>query len=53
MNLYQNIQRLKLDVAQVAPLHGARLATLDDIKTAATPAAAAAPAATPAGRGGA
>ena len=38
VNLYQNIERLKLDVAQIAALHGPRLATLDDLKKAATPA---------------
>jgi hypothetical protein len=35
LNLYQNIQRLKLDVAQIAPLHGSRLATLQELVTAA------------------
>jgi glyoxylase-like metal-dependent hydrolase (beta-lactamase superfamily II) len=34
VNLYENIQRLKLDVRQIAALHGPRLATLDDLKTA-------------------
>lgn len=33
VNFYDNIQRLKLDVKQIAPLHG-RLATLDDLKKA-------------------
>jgi hypothetical protein len=37
VNLYENIQRMKLDVAQIAALHGPRLATLDDLKKAATP----------------
>ena len=40
VNLYANIQRLKLDVAQIAGLHG-RLATIDELKTAAAPAPAA------------
>jgi hypothetical protein len=40
VNLYANIQRLKLDVAQIAGLHG-RLATIDDLKTATMPPAAA------------
>ena len=34
MNLYDNIQRLKLDVRQIAALHGPRVATLNDLKTA-------------------
>jgi glyoxylase-like metal-dependent hydrolase (beta-lactamase superfamily II) len=38
VNLYQNVQRLKLDVAQIAALHGPRLATLEDLQKAATPA---------------
>jgi glyoxylase-like metal-dependent hydrolase (beta-lactamase superfamily II) len=38
VNLYENIQKLKLDVAQIAPLHGNRLATMDDLKQASTPA---------------
>ena len=29
INLYDNIQRLKLDVAKIAPIHG-RLATMAD-----------------------
>jgi glyoxylase-like metal-dependent hydrolase (beta-lactamase superfamily II) len=37
LNLYQNIERLKLDVAQIAALHGPRLATLEDLKKAVTP----------------
>jgi glyoxylase-like metal-dependent hydrolase (beta-lactamase superfamily II) len=32
-NLYDNMQRLKLDVQQIAPLHG-RLITIDDLKSA-------------------
>jgi hypothetical protein len=38
VNLYETIQKLKLDVAQIAPLHGNRLATMDDLKQATTPA---------------
>ncbi len=34
VNLYENIERLKLDVKQIAGLHGPRLATLDDLRTA-------------------
>jgi glyoxylase-like metal-dependent hydrolase (beta-lactamase superfamily II) len=34
LNLYHNIQRLKLDVAQIAALHGPRLATMQDLATA-------------------
>jgi glyoxylase-like metal-dependent hydrolase (beta-lactamase superfamily II) len=30
-NLYQNITRLKLNVAQIVPLHGARVATLEEL----------------------
>jgi glyoxylase-like metal-dependent hydrolase (beta-lactamase superfamily II) len=33
VNFYDNIQRLKLEVKQIAPLHG-RLATLDDLRKA-------------------
>ena len=32
VNLYENIQRLKLDVRQIAALHGPRVATLDDLR---------------------
>jgi hypothetical protein len=32
VNLYENIQRLKLDVATIAPLHG-RAGTLKDLAT--------------------
>lgn len=32
VNLYENIQRLKLDVKQIAALHGPRVATLDDLR---------------------
>jgi hypothetical protein len=31
--LYDNIQRLKLDVHQIAPIHG-RLVTIDDLRKA-------------------
>lgn len=34
VNLNDNIQRLKLDVRQIAALHGPRLATMADLKTA-------------------
>lgn len=33
VNLYQTIQKLKLDVAQIAGLHGARVATLADLRS--------------------
>jgi len=33
VNFYDNLQRLKLDVKQIAPLHG-RLATMDDLRKA-------------------
>ena len=33
LTLYSNIQRLKLDVVQIAPLHG-RLVTMDDLRAA-------------------
>jgi glyoxylase-like metal-dependent hydrolase (beta-lactamase superfamily II) len=32
VNLYDNIQRLKLDVRQIAALHGPRVATLNDLR---------------------
>ena len=32
VNLYDNIQRLKLDVEKIAGLHGARVASLDDLR---------------------
>jgi glyoxylase-like metal-dependent hydrolase (beta-lactamase superfamily II) len=35
INLYENIRRLKLDVATIAALHGPRLATMDDLTRAA------------------
>jgi glyoxylase-like metal-dependent hydrolase (beta-lactamase superfamily II) len=35
LNLFENIQRLKLDVRQIAPLHGPGLATMDDLARAA------------------
>ncbi len=34
VNLYENIQRLKLDVRQIAALHGPRVATLADLRSA-------------------
>jgi len=34
VNLYENIQRLKLDVKQIAALHGPRLTTMADLRTA-------------------
>jgi hypothetical protein len=34
VNLYENIQRLKLDVKQIAALHGPRVATMADLRTA-------------------
>jgi glyoxylase-like metal-dependent hydrolase (beta-lactamase superfamily II) len=34
VNLYDNIQRLKLDVRQIAALHGPRVATPDDLRSA-------------------
>jgi len=34
LNLYQNIQRLKLDVAQIAALHGPRLAQMSELASA-------------------
>ncbi len=34
VNLHDNIQRLKLDVRQIAALHGPRVATLADLQTA-------------------
>lgn len=35
VNLYQNVLRLKLDVAQIAALHGPRVVTLADLRAAA------------------
>lgn len=35
INLYENIRRLKLDVAQVVALHGSRLASIDELARAA------------------
>jgi hypothetical protein len=32
VNLYENIQRLKLDVRQIAALHGPRVATLAELQ---------------------
>ena len=37
INLYENIQKLKLNVRQIAALHGPRLATLDDLRSAIGP----------------
>jgi hypothetical protein len=34
INLYENIQKLKLDVRQVAALHGPRVATLAELRAA-------------------
>jgi glyoxylase-like metal-dependent hydrolase (beta-lactamase superfamily II) len=34
VNLYENIRRLKLDVQQIAALHGPRLTTMDDLAVA-------------------
>jgi glyoxylase-like metal-dependent hydrolase (beta-lactamase superfamily II) len=34
INLYENIQRLKLDVRQIAALHGPRIATLAELQSA-------------------
>jgi glyoxylase-like metal-dependent hydrolase (beta-lactamase superfamily II) len=34
INLYENIQRLKLDVRQIAALHGPRVATIADLQAA-------------------
>jgi glyoxylase-like metal-dependent hydrolase (beta-lactamase superfamily II) len=34
VNLYDNIRRLKLDVRQIAALHGPRIATMADLQTA-------------------
>jgi len=34
VNLYENIQRLKLDVRQIAALHGPRVATLAELRSA-------------------
>ncbi|WP_240347979.1 hypothetical protein [Methylomonas sp. EFPC1] len=34
LNLYENVQRLKLDVGQIAALHGPRVVTLGDLRKA-------------------
>jgi hypothetical protein len=34
VNLYENIQRLKLDVRQIAALHGPRVTTMADLRAA-------------------
>jgi glyoxylase-like metal-dependent hydrolase (beta-lactamase superfamily II) len=41
VNLNDNIQRLKLDVKQIAALHGPRLTTMTDLRAAITPPGAA------------
>ena len=33
VNLYENVQKLKLDVDRIAALHGPRLTTLEDVRT--------------------
>jgi hypothetical protein len=40
VNLYENVQRLKPPVRQIAAIHGPRVATLADLRAAATPAPA-------------
>ena len=35
VNLYENVQRLKLDVARIAALHGPRVASIEDLARAA------------------
>jgi glyoxylase-like metal-dependent hydrolase (beta-lactamase superfamily II) len=40
VNLYENIQKLKLDVRQIAALHGPGVATLADLRSAVAPATA-------------
>jgi glyoxylase-like metal-dependent hydrolase (beta-lactamase superfamily II) len=37
VNLYENIQKVKLNVRQIAALHGPRVATLDELRTAVAP----------------
>jgi hypothetical protein len=32
VNFYENVQKLKLDVEKIAGLHGARVASLDDLR---------------------
>jgi hypothetical protein len=34
VNLFENIQRLKLDVRQIAALHGPRVGTMADLRAA-------------------
>ena len=34
VNLYDNIQRLKLDVDKIAALHGPRVVSLNDLRAA-------------------
>jgi hypothetical protein len=38
VNLYENIRRLKLDVRQIAALHGPRVATIGELQAAVAPA---------------
>jgi glyoxylase-like metal-dependent hydrolase (beta-lactamase superfamily II) len=38
INLYENVQKLKLDVRQIAALHGPRVATLADLQSSIGPA---------------
>jgi hypothetical protein len=33
VNLYDNIQKLNLDIRQIAALHGSRVVTLEDLRT--------------------
>lgn len=33
VNLYENVQKLNLDIRQIAALHGSRVATLEDVRT--------------------
>ena len=40
VNLYENIQRLKLDVRQIAALHGPRVATMAELRSMVAPATA-------------
>jgi glyoxylase-like metal-dependent hydrolase (beta-lactamase superfamily II) len=40
VNLYENIQKLKLDVRQIAALHGPRVATMADLQSMVAPATA-------------
>jgi glyoxylase-like metal-dependent hydrolase (beta-lactamase superfamily II) len=40
VNLYENVQKLNLDIRQIAALHGTRVTTLDDIRSVISVAAA-------------